>query len=95
MRGAYYKTDDSDFLVDKDESIVPRGSWTYDGDYFTFVCPCGCKRVVDIRAGLSEKPAKEPSWQFDGNYESATLHPSVNIVGHWHGWLRNGWWEQA
>lgn len=30
------------------------------------------------------------SWQFDGNEEKPTLHPSVNSVGSWHGWIRAG-----
>lgn len=46
------------------------------------------------------------AWDWDGNIEKPTLHPSVNAkpaephgdypgrVG-WHGWLRNGRWESV
>jgi hypothetical protein len=33
---------------------------------------------------------KQPVWQWDGNREAPTLTPSVNVVGRWHGWLREG-----
>jgi hypothetical protein len=95
VRHTYIKTDDRDDLVEKPESLVPKGSWTFDGTYFTYVCPCGCKSIGVLRAALNEKPSDGPSWLFDGNYENPTLTPSINHMGHWHGWLRNGWWEQA
>lgn len=33
---------------------------------------------------------KPPVWQWDGNRESPTLTPSINVIGRWHGWLREG-----
>ena len=30
------------------------------------------------------------SWQWNGDREKPTLEPSVNCVGCWHGWIRNG-----
>lgn len=98
VRATYIKVDDGgdrDDLVNKPESLVPRGAWTFDGKYFTYVCPCGCKSIGNLRAALNEKPADGPSWSFDGNYDNPTLHPSINHIGHWHGWLKNGWWTQA
>jgi len=33
----------------------------------------------------------EPShWGWDGNKEAPTLTPSINVIGRWHGWLREG-----
>lgn len=97
VRAAYQKTDDD--LFDRPDYIVAPGSFTFDGERFKYVCPCGCKSIGNLRAGLSEKPdssiAQEPTWLFNGDYANPTLHPSINHVGHWHGWLRNGWWEQA
>ena len=29
-------------------------------------------------------------WSWDGNETSPTLHPSLNWVGYWHGWIRAG-----
>ena len=61
-----------------------------------FFCPCGCGLQGCIRVGHGFKPASDgASWNWDGNAGSATLHPSVNQVGHWHGWLRNGYWESC
>lgn len=31
-----------------------------------------------------------PVWQWNGNREAPTLTPSINVVGRWHGWLREG-----
>ncbi len=30
------------------------------------------------------------SWQWDGNVQKPTLQPSVNSIGNWHGWIRDG-----
>lgn len=95
VRATYIRTGDRDDLVGKPESLVPKGSFTFDGEYFTYVCPCGCKHVGVLRAALHEKPSDGPSWLFDGNYADPTLTPSINHMGHWHGWLKKGWWEQA
>ena len=104
VRATYIKTDDRDELVEKPEALVPKGSFTFDGEYFTYVCPCGCKSIGVLRASLEglsrERPAgasttSGPIWLFDCNYANPTLTPSVHHIGHWHGWLKNGWWTQA
>lgn len=56
-----------------------------------FRCPCGCGHL----SVLNFHPAIKPSWQWDGNRESPTLSPSVHRVGHWHGYLKAGFWTQA
>ena len=55
---------------------------------FWFICP-GCKFIsaVALRPVVDGSPQ---SWDFDGNMDAPTLHPSINHVGCWHGWLRNG-----
>ena len=35
-------------------------------------------------------PGGDRVWGWDGNEEKPTLDPSINYVGHWHGWLRAG-----
>ena len=30
------------------------------------------------------------SWEWDGNFESPTVTPSIDATPGWHGWLRNG-----
>lgn len=34
-------------------------------------------------------------WGWDGNIEAPTLTPSINCIGHWHGWVRNGMLVEA
>lgn len=58
-----------------------------------YVCPCGCGVVGTLWIGNGFKPGAGPSWEWNGSLEAPTLNPSVNHVGHWHGWLRNGEWE--
>lgn len=41
---------------------------------------------VPITTG--EKQARY--WLWDGNREAPTLSPSIDIVGEWHGFIRNG-----
>lgn len=46
-------------------------------------CP-GCKSVCAT-------PFQGPvAWQWDGNEEKPTITPSINHVGCWHGWLKEG-----
>ena len=42
-----------------------------------------------VRLPLSES-AGRPVWQWNGNRDAPTLMPSINVVGRWHGWLRDG-----
>lgn len=30
------------------------------------------------------------AWRWDGNEDRPTLMPSINWIGHWHGWLTAG-----
>jgi hypothetical protein len=32
----------------------------------------------------------ETKWQWDGNEDAPTITPSINVIGQWHGWMRNG-----
>jgi hypothetical protein len=56
---------------------------------FWFVCPGACKSLsaIALRPVVDGSPQ---SWDFDGNMQAPTLSPSINHVGCWHGWLRNG-----
>jgi Family of unknown function (DUF6527) len=52
---------------------------------FALCCPgCRCVSLLNLR------PGNGPDWQFDGNRSQPTLHPSINHVGCWHGWLKAG-----
>lgn len=55
---------------------------------FWFVCP-GCKWI----SAIALRPVSDgspQSWEFNGNMNAPTLHPSINHVDCWHGWLRDG-----
>lgn len=77
-------------VEDIDESNV-AGAVEIRGTGMAFRCPCGC----GLESWLTIRPAPSPSWEWDGNREEPTLSPSVHNVGHWHGFLRAGWWVQA
>lgn len=65
-----------------------------DGEVaFWYCCPCGCGHLGILNAGVNFKPGDPPSWCWNGSETEPTLDPSVNHVGHWHGWLRDGYWE--
>ena len=66
-----------------------------DGTRLWYRCPCGCDHVGFLRVGRNEKPAKSPSWNWNGSTEKPTLKPSVHHVGHWHGWLTDGVWRSC
>lgn len=70
--------------------------------WIKFRCPCGCRSYSRLPIGLNVKPPRgvDPggvaaTWQWDGNREAPTLHPSIHHVDHWHGWLRAGVWADA
>lgn len=52
------------------------------------VCP-GCANVLAI-AIRPVVDGSDQSWELSGTEELPTLLPSLNHVGCWHGWLRNG-----
>lgn len=61
---------------------------------FVYVCPCGCGLMGRLLIGEGHKPSgPRPSRAWNGSKTEPTLSPSVNHVGHWHGWLRDGYWE--
>jgi hypothetical protein len=51
-------------------------------------CP-GCKGMHVIPTD-SRGQANGHKWTFDGNMEAPTFHPSINIVGQCHYWIRAG-----
>lgn len=85
---------------------IPRGAF-HVGEFvhgerrFTFVCPCGCCRVHDVKVqGPNDPmpdPALGPAWAWDGNLESPTLRPSLHMLRlcKWHGYLTAGIFESV
>lgn len=80
-------------LFDSGEPGKVAGAFHYDGIYFQYRCPCGCHNVFTIPAIVG--PKQSSAWEFNGDLSNPTLSPSVHIIGHWHGWLRDGNWVQA
>ena len=61
---------------------------------FRYFCPCGCGIEGGLLIGEGFKPGGDrPSWRWNGSRTEPTLDPSVHHVGHWHGWLKSGYWE--
>lgn len=86
----------------RDELIdagVPGGYCVREADdrgrvFFWYCCPCGCGAVYVLDAGRGFKPAQGPSWELTQEGDNVTLYPSLNLVGHWHGWLTDGVWSK-
>lgn len=71
-----------------------------DGEQtFWYCCPCGCGSLGPLTVGNGFKPAKagknNATWEWNGSVDKPTLRPSVNHVGHWHGWLTDGVWRSC
>lgn len=74
--------------------LVPRNA--PDLFEFNYFCPCGCGVQGSLLIGNDHKPeGTRASWRWNGSLTEPTLDPSVHHVGHWHGWLRNGYWALA
>lgn len=96
---------------DIDEYVETPGAvqFALDGRGLFYICPCGCGKEgylafrgkQDVK-GL-KRPYDGPTWTWDGNKESPTLSPSIHhqskcanqVRTHWHGYLRNGVFEEV
>ena len=83
--GAYY------FLCSFDSPNKPIG--------IIHGCPCGCGRASSLFfKGLG---SGKPEWDVKGEWPNVTLSPSIGIGipkengFHWHGYLRNGVFEEV
>lgn len=64
---------------------------------FISLCPCGCGCMTNLRIGRNDKPSNvsEPTWRWNGDSQKPTLEPSINHIGHWHGYLTDGVWRSC
>lgn len=69
-------------------------------------CPCGCggKIVLWFKGGSLNGGGEDPAheWDVDGEWPKATMSPSIGYARdtstgqfHWHGYLRNGVFEEC
>lgn len=85
----------------RSESKNHAGSYDFvpsfdDPKGMRFFCPCGCGGESYMAFSNSGSP--HPVWAWDGNKKKPTLSPSVFNTGmpcKWHGFLRNGKWEEC
>ena len=91
------------FIEDDDEwerreAEVQRGDFEVEtapnGQRTFWICCPGCKGInpLTLRPVLNGAPQ---SWELSGAADAPTLSPSVNHVGCWHGWLRDGEWTSC
>lgn len=70
---------------------------------FNHACPCGCGTWSFIRLNPEKwAPGTKPTWERNGGDLHMTLSPSIGIrprdaagTYHWHGYLRNGIFEEC
>lgn len=91
---AIHEPDKDNFLNERIPGSFRLGPDINDNKsrFFWYCCPCGCGNIGALRVGENFKPEDAPSWNWNGSIETPNLTPSVNHVGHWHGWLQNGTW---
>lgn len=94
MIRAIFFPDLAEFRAQRLAGSIHMGQPDADGEVQVwYCCPCGCGHIAPITAGVKFKPKVGPSWTWNGSQTEATLTPSVNHVGHWHGWLTDGYWR--
>lgn len=65
----------------------PRVGWLF------FDCPhCGARGLVGIKFATTPAPNADRVWTWNGEKdpEKITLTPSLNLSGHWHGFVTAG-----
>lgn len=84
------------------EACIAIGDFCYDEhkQYLYIVLPNkngefnrdAAGRAALDAIGISRAHVNLPPtvWQWDGNVEKPTLSPSIDVHGHWHGYLRDG-----
>lgn len=62
-----------------------------------YACPCGCgsEGVIRFRGPDGAAIEGQHSWAWDDNERQPTLSPSIHHIGHWHGWLKAGYFTQS
>ncbi len=57
-----------------------------DARRLSFLCPCGCGSLAGIRVrndGVNDGKC----WGWNKDEDKPTTAPSIDVIGHWHGYL--------
>lgn len=70
------------------------GEWEFVNDYTAIYIHVPHKEcefgLVRIPIHLGEQTEDPNMWGWNGDKEKPTLTPSINVIGIWHGYLREG-----
>jgi len=71
------------------------GDWAFDGENAIWLAvPKGNSwdegELVRLPISKTEGSNTPPVWKWNGSKEKPTLSPSINVIGIWHGFLRDG-----
>ena len=50
----------------------------------------GQASICSLLLGDGTPASVHPSWKWNGRDDKPSLLPSVNVVGLWHGWIKDG-----
>lgn len=72
------------------------GAFFFLNDYTTLwaVMPNKRHHPTLVRFNIGDQN-KTPFWEWNGNKDKPTLHPSLHWPGHWHGYLKDGMFESV
>jgi hypothetical protein len=66
------------------------------GDFCPMLCGNSVPTKTNFAGGKSSAQAVERGWDLTGDsFENLTLLPSIHFVGHWHGFIRDGYLESC
>lgn len=96
LRALWYRDDDEFELRRHPGSFMLHDREIAGMSELDYFCPCGCGLRNRLLVGEGFKPGgARPSWRWNGSRSDPTLTPSVQVAGHWHGWLEDGYWRTA
>lgn len=80
-------------VAEPGKRYVPTASLA-DAHGLWFDCPCGGGDQIHVwfaDRGVPDEEIPSPRWRVSGtSLADLTIAPSINVVGHWHGWVRSG-----
>ncbi len=79
------------FLSGEDAAKHGPGAMVWEEDESTlFIIMPGQRHLDAISVTRDLTKQQDRVWLLTGTREKPTLHPSLHLVGHWHGYLTDG-----